>query len=170
MSGDAVKHVRVSIKAIIIEEGRLLAIRCGVGPEACYELPGGGQQSGETVPEALHRECLEEIGRDVIVGRLRFVRDYIADHHEFADKEPGVTQVELMFECRLASPVLGADDADRASRPELRMGSVPDTWQTGVAWLDLRDHAAPRFYPRALWRRLVAGETGGEPVYLGDVN
>lgn len=152
-------HVRVSIKAIIIQNERLLAIEARDASGTWYELPGGGQEAGETVLEALSRECREEIGSDVHVGALRFVRDYIADRHEFAAREGGIHQVELMFECRLVST------------PDFSMVTVPDAHQTGIVWLELSALAGTRFYPRALIAALTSGAappTG--PLYLGDVN
>ena len=65
-------------------------------------LPGGGAEFGETLHEALHRECREEIGCDVEIGPLRFIREYIAAHHEFAAEDPEAHQIEYMFVCRLA--------------------------------------------------------------------
>jgi 8-oxo-dGTP diphosphatase len=151
------RPVRVSVKAIIIEDGRLLALRSNdarVG--TWYELPGGGQEPGETVPQALRRECREEIGCEVTIGALRFVRDYIADHHEFALWEGGIHQVELMFECRLASPP--------------RPGHLPDAYHTGFEWLELATLAGTRFFPRALIDYLTAADPSPAPLYLGDVN
>jgi 8-oxo-dGTP diphosphatase len=160
------QHVRVSIKAIVIEGGRLLAIHSHDAVGDWYSLPGGGQHPGETVHQALRRECLEEIGCDVEIGRLRFVRDYIADHHEFAEIERGVAQVELMFECRLRA----APGTEAGTRPVPGLGASPDTTQTGVEWLDLARLEATQFYPRALVARLVRPDRDEEPVYLGDVN
>ena len=74
-------------------------------------LPGGGQEHGEALEEALRRECREEIGCEVVVGPIRFVRDYIGVRHEFALMQPDVHQLEIMFECRLGEgvePVVGA--------------------------------------------------------------
>ena len=147
-------RVRLSIKAIIIRDGRLLAVQNRDAEGDWYVLPGGGQEAGETVPAALRRECLEEIGATVRLGRLRFVRDYIARHHEFAASDDS-HQVELMFECELESAPM--------------LGSRPDSMQTGIAWLELQDLASFRLYPRVLRTALLADALDA-PIYLGDVN
>ena len=56
------KKVRNSAKAVIIRDNKLLVLikRDQDGPYAV--LPGGGQRWGETLPDALMRECQEEIG------------------------------------------------------------------------------------------------------------
>jgi 8-oxo-dGTP diphosphatase len=95
--------VRLSVKAIIVREGRLLVLKCQDQEGHWYILPGGGQEAGETLDQALRRECLEELGCEVRMGPLRFIRDYIAKNHEFAATDSGSHQVELMFECELES-------------------------------------------------------------------
>jgi ADP-ribose pyrophosphatase YjhB (NUDIX family) len=149
-------RVRVSVKAIIIQDGHLLLVRSRDRQGDWYLLPGGGQHPGESLPAALRRECREEIGVDVEVGGLRFVRDYIGRNHEYADEDAGMHQVELMFACRLAP----------GARP--RVGPVPDSQQTGVAWIPLEAIGRHRVYPRQL-AAVLRDATGG-PVYLGDVN
>lgn len=149
-------RVRVSVKAIITERRRLLVLRNRVEQEHWFTLPGGGQEHGETLSAALRRECQEEIGSDVLVGPLRFVRDYIGKHHEFAAVEDDVHQLELMFECRLVSTP--------------GMGSSPDPMQTGVEWLDVEGLADCELYPKVLRGLLASGGQVGEPRYLGDVN
>jgi 8-oxo-dGTP diphosphatase len=154
--GSGPRRVRLSIKAIIIQDGHLLAIRQLDALGEWYTLPGGGQHALETIPDALRRECLEEIGSDVAVGRLRFIRDYIGRNHEFAAEDGDMHQVELMFECRLLS--------------EPCVGDVPDTFQTGIEWLDLSRLADYRLYPSTLRGLLTAPAQTGEAIYLGDVN
>ncbi len=147
---------RLSIKAIIVVDGRLLTLRAADDSGDWYCLPGGGQQHGESIAEALQRECMEEIGVDVEIGPLRFVRDYIGRNHEFAE-DYSAHQVELMFECTL--------------RPgkEPTIGSTPDPSQRGIAWLALASLSKHRLYPRAIIDRL-RGVRSSAPVYLGDVN
>ena len=94
-------HVRTSAKAVIIQNNKiLLLIKHDVLSQYAV-LPGGGQHKGETLPEALRRECIEEIKADVKVGDLLFVRDYISDHHEFAEVNGHVHELELLFACSL---------------------------------------------------------------------
>ena len=152
------KKVRVSVKALIVEEGQILCNKYQKNGHVYYGLPGGGQNLGEPLPIALKRECLEEISTEVEVGRLRFVRDYIAQNHEFAKEGDDFHQLELMFECRL----LG----ERVLSP----GIEPDGGQIGVEWLPLSDLPKATFYPKEMKSYLLAEDATSSVVYLGDVN
>jgi ADP-ribose pyrophosphatase YjhB (NUDIX family) len=147
---------RNSVKAVIIRDERLLVIvkRDAVGEY--FILPGGGQEPCESMPETLRRECVEEIGVGVEVGELLFVRDYIGRNHEFAEQEPDVHQVELMFACRVPDEYTP------------RVGEAPDPGEVGVRWLALDTLAGARLYPAALKVALASRATSR--VYLGDVN
>jgi 8-oxo-dGTP diphosphatase len=150
-------RVRVAGKAVIIRDGRLLVTSNADNEGIFYLLPGGGQEVGEPLPETLRRECREEVGVDVEVHELLLVRDYISDHHEFAEEAPGVHQLELMFRCSIA------DDAVPNS------GSSPDAWQTGVEWLDVSHLEEYRLYPKILCQ-LLGSHVPPPNVYIGDVN
>lgn len=150
--------VRNSAKAIIIRDGCILLIRNRDADGDWYILPGGGQNHGETLHDALRRECREEIGSDVQVGELKLIREYIGRNHEFADHDGAMHQVEFMFECRI----------DEAYTPG--SGHTPDTYQTGVAWLPLADLGRFRLYPKVLIALLGNGLRDTGCVYLGDVN
>jgi 8-oxo-dGTP diphosphatase len=150
--------IRNSAKAVIVRDGQLLVIRNVDADGDWYLLPGGGQHPGEPLREALQRECLEETGAHVEVGDLVLVREYIGRHHEFAAEDGDTHQVELMFECRI----------DPSYTPAT--GAVPDTYQTGVAWLRLSELDRYRIYPSVLRGLLRDGVQGIPCVYLGDVN
>jgi ADP-ribose pyrophosphatase YjhB (NUDIX family) len=153
------KPIRNSAKAVVIEDGRLLANRHVDAQGPWFSLPGGGQRAGEPLLDALRREVLEETGFEVEVGDLRFVREYIGRNHEFAEHDADVHQVELMFQCRLSRV-----------RPRLEP-TDPDERQVGVEWLPLADLAERRLYPSVLAEHLRDGLPPAEgPVYLGDVN
>ena len=102
------RPVRVAPKAVIVDDGRLLTVHMHGSKGEYYMLPGGGHETGETLEATLRRECHEEIGTEVEVGKLLWVRDYMEKNHEFADLRPGFHQLEIMFECWL----LGEPDMD----------------------------------------------------------
>jgi 8-oxo-dGTP diphosphatase len=94
--------VRNSGKAIVICDRSLLVIVHRDEDSDWYSLPGGGQEPGETLTDALRRECLEELGVSVIVRPLRHIREYIGANHEFRRDDADVHQVDFMFECALS--------------------------------------------------------------------
>ena len=152
------KPVRNSIKAVIIREGQILLKVNDDGEKRFYLLPGGGQEPGETMEQALIRECLEEISSGVEIGEMLWVREFLGSRYEW-DAFRGLHQVEFMFACRLAE----------GARPHV--GTVKDTWQTGVEWVSLDKLNDIVFYPEALKPLLMeyAKKRQGGQVYLGDV-
>jgi ADP-ribose pyrophosphatase YjhB (NUDIX family) len=150
--------VRISAKAVVVDGGRILLLRHEDDDGDWYSLPGGGQRHGETLPEAVERECLEETGLRIRAERIVLIRDYIADNHEFAEEDSGAHQVELMFQC------------DLAGRDVPQLGSAPDAMQTGVEWVELERLRDLRMYPKAAARILADGIPEGGALYLGDVN
>lgn len=77
--------VRNSAKALIIRENQLLCTKNKDQWGVFYLLPGGGQEPGENLPDTLRRECREEIGAGIVIGELRYIREYIGKNHEFAE-------------------------------------------------------------------------------------
>lgn len=154
------KPVRVSAKAVIVRDGALLATVNEDDDGVFYLLPGGGQENGETLPDTLRRECREELGAEVTVGRLLCLRDYIGANHEFAHVDGDVHQLELMFACELAP----------GEEPDLTRDH--DSMQTGAAWLPLDRLEDHRLFPLSLRPRLRLHDEleklKGD--YLGDVN
>ena len=153
-----INPVRTSAKAIIIRHGNLLLIQAQDRQGPWYVLPGGGQRPGETLVAALQRECHEEAGVQVRVGRLRFIREYIGMNHEYKATDSDAHQIDFMFECSLLD---GADPV---------LGTLPDTRQEGVAWIPLNQLSAVRIYPKILAHLLMETRAVQGPVYLGDVN
>ena len=151
-------RVRNSVKAVIIQAGKILLVQKADILGAYTVLPGGGQRAGEPLPEALRRECLEEINAQVTVGELLFVRDYISGNHEFAESSAHAHQVEFLFACQLS------DDY------QPRSGPAPDRGQQQVLWVPLSALEQANFYPRAVVPYLRQPKAAGHPVYLGDVN
>lgn len=95
---------RVSAKAVIIEDGRVLLLR---KPSGAWDLPGGRLEDGESLHDALWRETREELGVPVAVDRLVHcgLREKVA--------EPDVAAVSFL--CRLMG---GLDDIDLSHEHE----------------------------------------------------
>jgi 8-oxo-dGTP pyrophosphatase MutT (NUDIX family) len=105
----------------------------------------------------LRRECREEIGCDVVVGELAFLRDYIGANHEFAQHDGWFHQREAYFFCELAAgaePLFNGDG---------------DVWQSGIAWIPLDGLLHEPLWPKVLARWLASPEAN-RPRYLGNVN
>lgn len=151
------KPIRNSTKAIIIDSGRILAVRHVDSEGDWYVLPGGGQEHGETLKAALQRECIEEIGVDVIVGKLLYIREYIGKNHEFWEEDGESHQLEFMFDCKIVKDQLPT------------LGSNPDPGQLDCAWLQVEDIMEYRLYPLVI-RELLNTPVGATPMYLGDIN
>ncbi len=141
---------RVSARALIIQNEAVLTIRASGSNGDFYVLPGGGQNRGESLREAVQRECREELGVVVEVGELRFVHDYIAARDEFTIDGSDVHQLDVIFHARILS-------GDPGNGPE------PDTIQQGIQWLPLDRLEEYRLYPKALRRLLTRPDP---PIYL----
>ena len=53
------RSIRTSAKALVIRDGRMLAIRLHDQDGDFYIMPGGGQNAGELLPAAVEREVAE---------------------------------------------------------------------------------------------------------------
>ncbi|HEX3044247.1 MAG TPA: NUDIX domain-containing protein [Bacillota bacterium] len=151
------KPIRNSAKAIIIEQGKLLLTKNIDHAGFFYLFPGGGQEPGEALKETLIRECIEEIGCQISMGELIFIREYIGKNHEFSEWDSDVHQVEFYFKC-----VLKSGDETAVN------GKNPDSMQVDVEWVPLEKLDEIRLYPKELSKKLKANSWA--PIYLGDVN
>lgn len=152
------KVFRYSMKAIIIKDGKLLVESCDYGRGRFCKLPGGGHQWGETMEQALIRECKEELNIEVKPLRLLFVRDYIAKNHHTTLDLPCFHLAELMFECQVSD------------FSTLGLGSEPDSPVQQIKWLNIDELADSDFYPKAIIPYLKKLKDIKETVILGDVN
>ncbi len=68
--------MRHAARAVVFDtEGRIALLH--VTKHGFHKLPGGGVEAGEDLTEALRRECLEEIGCEILVGEsLGEVHEY----------------------------------------------------------------------------------------------
>lgn len=154
------KRPRNSVKAIIIESGKVLLNKCrqSDGDIEFYVFPGGGQRQGETLHEALIRECKEELGTAVEPSELLFVREYMSGFYPIIPKNVHISnphQVEFYFTARLLSPI---------NLEEAEMDDV----QIGVEWILLEELKDIELYPKAI-KQYVTDSGIKAPTYIGAV-
>ncbi|WP_425281649.1 NUDIX domain-containing protein [Planococcus maritimus] len=151
--------IRNSAKAIIVRDGKVLLTTNRDAEGRYYLFPGGGQELGETLPEAAARECLEEIGCAVEVKSLIHIREYIGERHGYAATDCDVHQIEYYFECHLLEDLQSAAPSN------------PDAQQTGVEWVEIENLLEQRIYPKGIRQFIQEFESGGgNSVYLGAFN
>lgn len=151
-----VPPIRNAVRAVIVRDGCVLLLRKSGGERAeRYALPGGAQDVGETLEQALIRECLEEIGTTVSVGALLHIGDYF----KARDTDPPSTRhlVEFAFRCTVPDDYVA------------RNGSKPDKSQIDVVWAELADLTAMPLFPKSLSSHVEAGLKGGAAGYLGTI-
>ncbi|WP_110114452.1 NUDIX domain-containing protein [Bacillus sp. CGMCC 1.16541] len=153
-------RIRNSAKALIVEDERVLLVKYEDEEGEYYALPGGGQGYQESIIAALQRECIEEIGVEVMVGPLAFVREYIGKNHEFFDNDHHIHQVEFIYHCTLK---------DKTSFIE--NGALPDPGQLAVEWISVHELLEKRMYPSVLKQLILSYQFGEHvPTYIGDTN
>ena len=117
-------EIRNAVRAVVIRKDRILLLRKqGGGRAERFTLPGGAQDPGESLIDALNRECVEEIGTPVDAIELAYVADFI----KLRNTEPPSRRhvVDFLFRCRVP---------DNYSP---RNGDRPDRHQVEVVWAEL---------------------------------
>lgn len=151
--------VRTAARAVIVRNGALLVVTLRDASGPFYILPGGGQKHGEALCDTVRRECREELGIAVDVGRMLYVREYIGKNHAFRSRHRAFHQVEIVFECKIA------DDAN------IGHGSEEDKRQVGYTWLPLAQLSEARLLPSVFKNFLRDDGSLAFPfAYLGDIN
>ena len=84
---------RLAVRAVLMHEGKLLLVNAY--PDGQSDLmcaPGGGVETGASLPDNLRREVFEETGLRIDVGAPCLV-------NEFHDPDSGFHQVDFYFRC-----------------------------------------------------------------------
>lgn len=136
---------RLAARALILIEDRLLLVNAFPGGKSdLWCAPGGGVESGASLPDNLAREVYEECGLVIAVGTPALV-------NEFHDPRSGFHQVDLFFRCTILSGEIDAAWRDPEgvvterqffSRADLELGRIrfkPDSlaqaaWGEGLLY------------------------------------
>jgi len=146
--GSMNRKIRNSAKALIIKDGKMLAVKLEDADGVFYIMPGGGQDVEELLPQTACREAAEELGIRVEVRDLVFVIEGL--HGEASHR------VDLIFQCEYLEEI-----------PEAELHG--DTNQIGFDWLPVSHLNTAPLYPSKL-RRQIMNLYEGKPckVYLGN--
>jgi ADP-ribose pyrophosphatase YjhB (NUDIX family) len=71
------KEIRIRVAGIYVANDHILLVKHSKFGKEYYLLPGGGQELGETAPEALVREWEEEMDLKIQVGEFLFAGESI---------------------------------------------------------------------------------------------
>ena len=142
------RRIRNSAKTLIIIDGKLLASKMNEDNDIFYIMPGGGQDANELLPDAVKRECAEEMGIIVEPKSLLFVIEglYGEQFH----------RVDFVFLCEYLGEL---PDANRKL----------DKNQVGYEWLPIINLMNEPLYPARLRSQIIDFYHGGKAeVYLGN--
>jgi len=146
--------IRNVVRAVITSNGSVLLQRKvdDDGTER-YSLPGGAQEQGERLADALQRECEEEIGTRVKINDLLFVGDYF----RVKKTDPPTTRhlLEFLFACTVDSDYQPAN------------GPHPDKHQVDVVWIPIDNLTDINLVP-ADYIALLQGQVQSR-IYVGQL-
>ena len=148
--------VRSTVKAIILNDGKVLLNRCNDPNNGnYYSLPGGGQQQYETLEEAILRECLEETGYTVAPVRFAALFEEICDD-PFVQKKYAVYAHKMLhiFICKLASDVV--------IEP-----TETDSLQISSEWIDIKKINEINLLPKVVKKHFICLLSNDCPMFLG---
>lgn len=86
---NGIDHIRRTVRAVVLKNNKIALHKIYAkedyfGPRNYYELPGGGVKDGESLEEALIRECAEELG---LVVEIRTKIGRIDDFYNLIKQE-----------------------------------------------------------------------------------
>lgn len=148
---------RVGVRAAVVRDGAILMnrYRTPAGKDL-YDLPGGGQEHGETQDAAVIRECLEETGARVRVYGLACLYESMLQEAARLDgaSMPLFHQLNVVRWC-------GLEPGE-----EPGAGIAPDGRQEGTAWLRIAELDRYDVRPREL-AQWFQSDPSSRPVWLG---
>ena len=149
--------IRITVRAVIIQNGKVLLIKKdSLGEGIRYTLPGGALESGETLHQAVIRECEEEINTAVEAYDVLHIADFFIPKLK---PEPYTRhQLEVLIQCQTPAEYTPSS------------GPAPDKHQVGVEWLPINKLTQHTISPSFFSELLVNLYTQEHNVYVGSVS
>ena len=146
---------RISVKAIVMQDNRILLNRCEDENGVYYTLPGGGQALYESLEDTVIREVQEETGYTVKPLRFAGLYEEIFSDPFLRKHYPDYThRLYHIFVC-------ARTDAIRMEPTETDMS------QKGCEWVLLSALSETRVLPEAVAVQLPALLSGQGALFLG---
>ena len=117
------------VRAIIIDDHKVLTIKRIKPDQTYWAIPGGGVEAGETNEQALIREIKEELGLVIEVGRLLLKVN--------STKPETFGQIEYFYACNIISGTLGSGDGPEFQENSNYIGSFDFEWLSAQDLVDI---------------------------------
>lgn len=151
-------HIRNAVRAIIIEDGKILLCKYKDKDGIFYVCIGGGQNCFEDMHTALRRECKEEINSEINIDKMVFVRDAFFDFDDGSGVLKRIHQIEYFFQCTLKDS------------QTVCIGKNPDATSLGIEWIPLDRLKEIRIFPNVFKDYIHPDGLLESVVYLGLTN
>jgi len=149
--------IRITVRAVIIQDNKILLIKKDSPSDGIrYTLPGGALESGETLHQAVIRECIEEINTPVEVFDVLHIADFFIPKLE--PKPYTRHQLEILIQCQVPKNYLP------------KSGFEPDKHQVGVEWIALDNLAQIKISPHFFAELLIHLAIKKHNIYVGSVS
>ncbi|GAW85571.1 8-oxo-dGTP diphosphatase [Bathymodiolus platifrons methanotrophic gill symbiont] len=148
--------IRITVRAVIVQDNKILLIKKDSPNEGIrYTLPGGALESGETLHQAVIRECQEEINTPVNAYDVLHIADFFIP--KFDPKPYTRHQLEVLIQCQVPS------EYSPSSGPD------PDKHQVGVEWLPVNELNQHTISPNFFAKLLINLHSQEHNIYVGSV-
>ncbi|MCF7833657.1 MAG: NUDIX domain-containing protein [Candidatus Pacebacteria bacterium] len=137
------KKLIIKVRAIILHEGKLLAVR-HPHDTSFAALPSGKLEWGEDVKECLTREIIEELGVRPEIGKLLYINNYT--------QSDGKQYIEFFFEVKSGTDYLNLSKLHRSHAHEI----------AEIVWVNPTDDM--RIFPTELGEDFKAGKVISDEV------
>jgi len=149
--------IRITVRAVIIQDNKVLLIKKDSPADGIrYTLPGGALESGETLHQAVIRECIEEIDTPVEAGDVLHIADFFIPKLE--PKPYTRHQLEILIDCQAPKNYIPSS------------GPEPDKHQVGVEWLPLTSLSNLTISPAFFGELLINLKAEIHTTYVGSVS
>ncbi len=131
------KKTIIKVRAIILHQGKLLAVR-HPHDTSFAALPGGHLEWSEDIQECLSREMIEELGAKPDIGKLLYINNYT--------QSDGKQYIEFFFEVKNGKDYLDTGKLARSHAHEI----------AEIVWVSPADDM--RILPKNLGEDFKAGK------------